>query len=69
MDTKNLEAKIDQLKTSVDTLILIEFCKLRTKRDDVREVFGTLDNNLFAKVNKIINPKESSVQRAKPKKK
>lgn len=68
MDTKNLEAKLDQLKTSVDVLILIEFCKLRAKRDDVREVFGTLDNNLFAKVNKIINPKESSDLKVKKKK-
>ncbi len=68
MDTKNLEVKIDQLKTSVDILILIEFCKLQTKRDDVREVFGTLDNNLFAKVNKIINPKESSNLKTKKKK-
>jgi hypothetical protein len=57
MDTNSLEFKIDQLKTSLDILILIEFCKLRSKRDDVREVFGTLDNNLFAKVNKIINTK------------
>lgn len=68
MDPKNLETKLDQLKTSVDILILIEFCKLRTKRDDVREVFGTLDNNLFAKVNKIINPKEGNNLKAKKKK-
>ncbi len=68
MDSKNLETKFDQLKTSVDILILIEFCKLRTKRDDVREVFGTLDNNLFAKVNKIINPKEGNNLKAKKKK-
>lgn len=68
MDTKDLEVKIDQLKISVDTLILIEFCKLRAKRYDVREVFGTLDNNLFAKVNKIINPKESNNEKAKKKK-
>ena len=57
METKNLEDKVDQLKKSVDILILIELCKRGTKRDDVREVFGSLDNNLFAKVNKIINPK------------
>lgn len=68
MDTKNLEAKIDQLKTSVDILILIEFCKLQTKRDDVRDVLGSLDNNLFAKVNKIINPKDSNNLKTKKKK-
>ncbi len=64
MDTKNLEIKIDELKTSVDILILIEFCKLQTKREEVREVLGSLDNNLFAKVNKIINPKNSKYQKA-----
>jgi hypothetical protein len=57
MDTKNLETKIDQLKTSIDILILIEFCKRGASRDGVREVFGSLDNNLFSKVNKIINNK------------
>ncbi len=58
METKSLEDKIDRLQTSIDTLALIEFCKLGAKRDQVRDVFGTLDNNLFAKVNKIINPKD-----------
>lgn len=58
MDTKNLEGKIDELQISIDTLILVEFLKRGAKRDDVREIFGSLDNNLFAKVNKIINPKE-----------
>lgn len=57
MDTKNLENKIDSLKTSLEILILIEFCKYGAKRDDVREVFGSLDNNLFARVNKIISSK------------
>jgi hypothetical protein len=58
MDTKNLELKIDQLKNSIDILILIEFCKHGSKRDDVREALGSLDNNLFAKINKIINTKK-----------
>lgn len=65
MDIKNLESKIDQLNKSVSILILIEFCKLRAKRDDVREVFRTLDNNLFAKINKIISPKEINNQKIK----
>ena len=47
--------QIEKLKASVDLLTLVELCKLGAKRDDVREVFGTLDNNLFAKVNRIIN--------------
>ena len=57
MDVKKFENKIDLLITSVDILILIELCKHGAKRDDAREVFGSLDNNLFARVNKIINPK------------
>jgi len=57
MDPNNLEEKIDELKMSVDVLALIEFCKHGAKKDDVREIFGSLDNNLFSKVNKIINPR------------
>jgi hypothetical protein len=54
MDDK-IGKKIDELKSSVDLLALIELCKLGATRGDVREVFGTLDNNLFAKVNTIIS--------------
>lgn len=54
---ERLEEKIDELKASVDLLILVEFCKQGANRDDVRDVFGTLDNNLFAKVNKLFKPK------------
>ncbi len=57
MDTKNLETKIDALKASMDVLIMIEFCKRGAKRDDVRAALGSLDNNLFSKINKIINGK------------
>ncbi len=55
MDTKNLETKILALKNSVDTLILIELCKLKVKRDEVRAILGSLDNNLFSKINKVFN--------------
>ncbi len=54
------EEKIAELKASIDVLILIEFCKRGAKRDDVRDVLGTLDNNLFAKVNKIFNQKQKT---------
>jgi hypothetical protein len=57
MDDK-IGKKIDELKSSVDLLALIELCKLGASRDDVREVFGTLDNNLFAKVNTIISKRK-----------
>jgi len=57
MDDK-IGQKIDELKSSVDLLALIELCKLGASRGDVREVFGTLDNNLFAKVNTIIGKRK-----------
>ena len=57
MDDK-IGKKIDELKSSVDLLALIELCKLGASRGDVREVFGTLDNNLFAKDNLIISKRK-----------
>ena len=55
MDTKNMEVKITALKDSVDKLILIELCKVNVKRDQAREILGSLDNNDFSKINKIFN--------------
>ena len=55
MDTKNLETKIIALKNSVDMLILIELCRLKAKRSQVRDILGSLDNNAFSKINKIFN--------------
>jgi hypothetical protein len=57
---ETLEEKIAELKASIDVLILIEFCKRGAKRDDVRDVLGALDNNLFAKVNRIVNQKQKT---------
>lgn len=52
---KSLEDKLDKLQNSSDTLILIELCKLGATRDQVREVLGSLNNNTFAKINKIVS--------------
>ncbi|HEX3321956.1 MAG TPA: hypothetical protein VHR84_14715 [Terriglobales bacterium] len=60
--------KIDQLRASVDLLTLVELCKLGASRGDVREVFGTLDNNVFAKVNTIVKKKQEHKQNAKKEK-
>lgn len=57
MTSKNLEDKIDALKASLDTLILIELCKNGVKRDEAREILGSLGNSAFAKVNKVISNK------------
>jgi hypothetical protein len=51
MDTKNLEDKIE-------ILIVIDLLRSGASRDQVREVLGSLDNNKFAKINSIINPKK-----------
>lgn len=55
MDTKSLEAKIDSLKNSIDKLILIELCKLKAKRNEARNILGSLDNNAFAEINKVLS--------------
>ena len=39
-----------ELKKSIDLLILIELCKGGANRNQVREIMGTADNNLVAKV-------------------
>lgn len=57
MEEKNLEVKIEALKDSIDTLLLLEFAKCGAKRDDVRAVLGSLDNNLYSKINKIVKDK------------
>lgn len=60
MDTKKLESKIDTLKSSVDTLILIELCKLGATRDQARKVLGGISNESFAKVNVLLNGKSKT---------
>lgn len=60
MDAKELEIKVDQLKAAIDVLILIELCKAGAKREDARAILGSLSNNTFAQVNKIVNPKNAS---------
>ncbi|HXN63861.1 MAG TPA: hypothetical protein VN862_00905 [Candidatus Acidoferrales bacterium] len=59
MDTK-LEDRIEELKASIDVLILLELCKLGANREDVREALGKLDNNLFAKINRIVNQRNKN---------
>lgn len=55
MDTDNLEKKIDALKKSVDTLILIEVAKSGATRDQARKALGSLDNNTFSNVSALFN--------------
>ena len=55
MNTDNLEKKLDALKKSVDTLILIEVAKSGATREQVRKAMGSLDNNAFSKISTIFN--------------
>lgn len=50
MNTENLEKKIEALKKSVDTLILIEVAKSGATRAQARKVLGSLTNTEFSKV-------------------
>lgn len=57
MDTKSLENKISLLKDAVDTLILIELCKLGATRDQARKVLGGVSNETYAKINILFSNK------------
>lgn len=57
MDNKDLMIKVDALKDSVDTLILIELCKQGATRDQARKVLGGMRNETFSKLNTVFNGK------------
>jgi len=52
---KDFEVKIDSIKNAVDTLILIELCKLGATRDQARKVLGGVSNETYAKINTLFN--------------
>ena len=49
-EIKLTESKIDDLRKSIDLLVLIELCKMGANRDQARDILGALDNNTFSKV-------------------
>lgn len=55
MNTDNLEKKIDALKKSVDSLILIEVAKSGATRDQARRALGSLDNNTYSKISALFS--------------
>lgn len=55
MATENLEKKIDALKKSVDTLVLIEVAKSGATRDQARRTLGSLDNNAYSQISALFN--------------
>lgn len=50
MGTNSLEGKIDDLKRSLEILILIEVAKSGATRDQARKALGSLDNNQYSKI-------------------
>ena len=45
---------IINLKKSIDTLILLELCKLGAGAKEIRNILGSLDNNQFSAINTAI---------------
>ena len=55
MATDSLEKKIEALKESLDTLVLIEVAKSGATRDQARRALGSLDNNAYSKISALFN--------------
>lgn len=43
-----------EIKKSLDLLILIELCKTKADRNQIRGILGKADNNLISKINMLI---------------
>jgi hypothetical protein len=53
MNDDKINKPIENLKKSIDLLILIEICKAGATRNQAREIIGSLDNNIFSKVSSV----------------
>ena len=51
---KNSAVTLDDVKKSVDRLAIIELVKGGAKREQIRDVMGSLDNNQLTKIKKAI---------------
>ncbi len=54
MNSKSTEKAINDLKKTVEILILLEFCKLGATRKQIRNILGGLDNNFFSAINTVV---------------
>lgn len=54
MNDTATEKAINNLKKSIDTLLLLELCKLGAGAKEIRNVLGSLDNNQFSAINAAI---------------
>jgi hypothetical protein len=54
MDQTQISEKLDQLKKSIDLLVMIELAKSSATRDQIRNVLGGFDNSVLTKLNKAL---------------
>ncbi len=61
MSNENFEKKIDALKKSIDTLVLMEVAKSGATREQARRALGALNNNEYSQITALFNgPKGKS---------
>lgn len=48
----NNEISLEDVKKSIDRLALIELCRAGATTQQIRDVFGSIDNNLVSKIRK-----------------
>lgn len=51
---KNSVVTLEEVKKSIDRLTIIELVKSGAKREQIREVMGSLDNNQLSKIKKAV---------------
>lgn len=56
---EKIEHKLDALKKSIDTLVLLELAKAGANKDQARKVLGALDNTEFGKVKSLFSERKS----------
>ena len=52
--TEGIDAALEGVQKSINTLIIVELIKSGATRAEVREVLGSLNNLEYAKINKAI---------------
>jgi hypothetical protein len=53
---------VASLKKSIDTLILLELCKLGAGAKEIRTILGSLDNNHFSAINAVVKRRKNHGQ-------
>lgn len=59
---KNSEITLEDVKKSIDRLAIIELVKSGAKREQIREVMGSLDNNQLSKIKKAVSVGQNTVE-------